>query len=363
MSLPGRLKITRFARITVPCVLFAAVLWSCQPAETYPPPPEGVPDTPYWFIVGDSVQWYMPAETLMLAQMTEGANAEEISKQLFSLRDLGWRMTVTRGPALKRPNDDQSLEQSLFQLERTPEAVSPTSQRAQFADVFWGASTASGKITLHSVISAMRLYDDSSLTYLWPGCVGIVWDDNSTVSEVQSWLDSLGCRTITSPRQIYSYFVHRTWAVELPAGIELFGWLRMFNEDARVKLAVPITTSFDPPQADQRILRRLKGKDTKDPEEFSKLAAAVRQAYYTAHFSESTTHVTAQTRVICKFNLLKLSITTEASTAEEDEALMVKHKGEIISRLRFRIEAWFPYSNIPALVMEPSVTKIQPARK
>ncbi len=338
-------------------------MWSCQPAETYQPPPEGVPDTPYWFIVGDSVQWYMPAETLLLAQMTNGANAVEISRQLFALRDLGWRMTVTRGPALRRPKDDQSLDQSLFQLERTPDAVSPTARRARFADVFWDASSASNAITLHSVISAVRLYDDSSVTYLWPGCVGIVWDDHSTVLEVRSWLDSLGCRTITSSQQIYSYFVHRTWAVELPAGIELFSWLRMFNEDARVKLAVPIPTSFEPPSVDQRILRRLKGKDTRDPDEFSKLAAGVKQAYYTAHFSESTAHVTAQTRVICKFNMLKLVLTTTASTAEEDEALIVKLKGETISRRRFQIEAWIPYSNIPALVMEPSVTKIQSARR
>lgn len=363
MSLPRRFTTTRFARTSVPGLLLVAVLWSCQSTEVYAPPPEGVPDTPYWYMVADSVQWYMPAETLMLAQMTKGANAEEISKQLFALRDLGWRMTVTRGPALKRPKDDQSLDQSLFQLERTPDAVSPTAGRARFTDVFWDASSASSAITLHSVISAMRLYGDSSVTYLWPGCVGIVWDDHSTVSEVQSWLDSLGCRTITSSQQIYSYFVHRTWAVELPAGIELFSWLRMFNQDARVKLAVPITTSFDPPSADQRTLRRLKGKDTRDPDEFSKLATAVKEAYYTAHFSESTAHVTGQTRVICKFNMLKLVITTEATTAEEDEALMVKLKGEIISRLKFRIEAWVPYSNIPALVIEPSVTKILPARR
>lgn len=363
MPLLRRVFLARSANTSVLCLLLSIHIVSCQSSEVYAPPPEGVPDTPYWYMAGDSVQWYMPAETLMMAQMTVGANAQEVSKQLFALRDLGWRMTVSRGPALRRPNDDQSLEQTLFQLERTVDAVSPTTERGRFADMFWKESTPGIAGALHSVMPALRLLDDSAMTYLWPGYVGIVWSGEPTAAEATSLLDSLECRTITTPQQIFGYFVHKTWAVELPAGSELFSWLRMFNKDSRVQLAVPITAGYDPPAADQRLVRRFKGKYDQEPEEFGKLDAPVKQAFYTAHFSESAAHVTAQTRLITRFNLFKLVILTERSTAAEDEALLKEHEGEIISRSHFRIEAWIPYENIPALVMEPTVTQIQPARK
>jgi hypothetical protein len=315
------------------------------------PRPSGIPDTPYWFPTADSSMWYLPAESLVVIQLAPGSDPHIVTDVLYALRDLGWRMTVTRGPALRMGGVEQGLSQQLMQLERVGRAVSPTHSRGRIEARFWPRGHAGEAPLLVGILPGLRAFGREPVLYFWPSTLAVVWSKLTTAVQVHAWLDSLGCRTVTSPGFAHQYFVQRTWAVELPPGAELFTWLRRFDADPRVSLVYPIRSTIEPAAPDSRMARRLRGKDVPDPEGFEKLSTALQQAYYTANFSGRTAHVEGVQK---RASELRVKITTTSSPTLGPDFVQ-PYGGELIKRGATWMEAWVPFSSIPDLVRDTSV--------
>ncbi len=323
----------------------------------YVPPPEGVPATPYWYVINDSVFWYETHDSLALAQMRPESPPERKTASLFALRDLGWRMAVDRGPALQRSGDPQGLEQQVFLLERQAEAGAlydnPRLERLYRSDPRSG-----GPPALAGVLPGMQHYARGPVLYWWPATVAVVWSPLITAIQANSLLDSLGCINLSNSQLTYQYFVQRGWSVALPAGADLFAWLRMFNADPRVVLAHPVSAMRDPPAADYRLIRRIEGKPIDEPDGFHKLSEPLKNAYYIAHFSGSTVYSKGTFGIGVDGNRFKIQITTSRDDPAADSQLVTDVGGSVVQRIKFLVTAWIPYGSIPALAADSTVKKL-----
>jgi hypothetical protein len=334
------------------------MLTACGAMENQEQPPEGIPDTPFWYTVGDSVVWFEPADSLAVVQMRENTSPEATSEALYELRDLGWRLTVERGPALRRPGEDQSLEQRLLQVERLQNAVSPLADRRQFERRFWRSKGDQEPGPLLGILPGLLPNGEPPADYFWPSCVGIVWGRKPTAREAEAWLDSLECRVLTSSQFVNAYYVQRAWAVELPAGADLFRWVRRFNRDERVRLALPLLALREPPAVDHRVLRRMPGPDEPEPPQFAKLTPGLKRAYEVAHFSGTTQHAVSVTDIAIERQRFRVLIQTSQASAAADSALVARHRGQVIAQSGRRLEAWIPFEEVPALAGDTLVQRV-----
>jgi hypothetical protein len=351
------------ARLMRAGALFILALTACGAMETQEQRPEGVPETPYWYTLGTQVFWYLPADSLAVVQMREHSSPDVVSDVLYELRDMGWRLTVERGPSLRRPGDDQSLDQRILQVERLKRAVSPQSDRRQFERRFWRVKGDQEPGPLLGILPGLLQDGEQPAQYFWPSSVGIVWGIKPTAQEAKAWLDSLGCHVITSSQLVNPYFIQRAWAIELPGGAELFKWIRRFNADERVRLALPLMAVREPPAVDHRILQRMPGPAETEPPEFAKLSPILKQSYVIAHFSGTTIHAASTTDIHVDGHRFCVRIETVQPSAAADSALVAQHKGEILSQSGKRLEAWIPYAEIPALAADTLVKRLEMVRK
>lgn len=327
------------------------------------PRPAGVPETPYWFAIGDSIFWYAPADSLALVQFAEGTGAPEVEEGLYLLRDLGWRMTPERGPALQRAGQEQSLAQRLFQVERVARAGSPVDRWGTFERRFRSRrGEPSGP--LMGILPGLRSHGQPPTKYYWPNCLSITWGDSLTASEAESWLHEQGCRVLTAPQLTHQYYVQRVWVVETPAGTPLFDWLRRLNGDTRIETAYPISSLREPPAPDPRDAGRnqLAGSTHQvSPGRPLNCSEVLWQAYRIARFAGFTAHVTRATPVQVEGDLLKVLLITRKDKASADSALVEGYGGRVISQSGARVEAWVPYTALPALALESCVLKLDVA--
>lgn len=322
-------------------------------------PPAGVPETPYWYSTPDSVFWYLPAESLAVAQFREGTPPNAVQEVLYKLRELGWRMTVARGPALQRAGEEQSLSQRLYQLERVDNrAVSPAKNWRKFRR-FWPSEDEPA--ALMGMIPGLLEAGKAPPKYYWPNCLCVVWSDKATEKSARAWLDSLGCRLLSTPQFTQQYYVQRAWATELPAGGELFVWLRKLNADDRVSDAHPIMAMYEPPYPDFRRVTKASQAKNSEPEEFRKMSPLVRRSYHIAQFAGSALQAANVTNLPRDGASFHVDITM-ALTSTDDSLLVVKHSGRVISSSSHRISAWIPYQELPALATESAVKTIAEPR-
>jgi hypothetical protein len=341
--------------------LLIVCLAACAGDEslTYQPPPQGVPDTPYWYQVGDSVLWFTKVDSMASAQVAKGAPKEAKSEVLFALRDLGWRMTVDRTRLMQRPGEPQDLSQQLFALEQVEEGASPVYNLGRFRDVFWQED----EPVLLGHLCGLKLYDGGLPLYYWPSSFAVIWQTGVTAQECKSLLDSLGCETLTSPRLVRQYWIDRSWACTLPAGAELFTWLRFLNTDRRVSLAHPVATRRDPPVPDQRVIRKFAPLVQRESApELAKISEPLKTAYEVAFFSGNTIHVKQAARVATDQYRFRTFLTVTADNLEAYAALVEEYGGQMIQARKYRIEAWVPYARLLDLAADDRVTRIQEVR-
>jgi len=338
---------------TVLSVLLAP---GCSPAVA---PPPGVPDTPYWYVVGDSTYWYQPADSLATVELQEGAPSDSAEMILYDLRDMGWRMTALRGPALRHAGMYQELAQNVFQVERLADAVSPVTDWGAFEKRFKPEGKAGDGSIFMSLLPGLKDRGEGKTIYYWPSCAGVTWSHKTTAVEAAAWLDSLGCRVLTSPQVGNTYYVDRSWAIELPPGAQLFDWLRKLNSDPRVVAAHPISALADPPFPDARQIRDAEREP--DPPEFERMAPALRRAYWIAHFAGNPVYATRVTHIPSRFDKFNVIITREQGDETPPEVLVERYGGRLGLSHENRIDAWIPYSRLPDLATDPAVKNISAA--
>lgn len=323
---------------------------------SYEAPPAGVPDTPYWFPIRDTLFWYRPDDSVSLVQMHAAMSKADKSAALQSVRKLGWRMTVERTRALLHPQEAQELSQSLFAVERVEDAVTPVTQHGRFRRVFWkGTDT-----TLLGWLPGLRASGRETVQYYWPSAVGVVWKPGMRAIEADHLIDSLGFQVVTPSSLTQNYWVERAWAVMLPAGADLFTWLRWFNRDPRVHVAHPILAVRDPPMPDQRILRRfVPVPDSLEPAAFDKLTPPLRKAWEISQFCGHTGFVVENTLVQTDGQRLRVRITLASGSREAAAEIIQQAGGELIESRPLEVEAWIPYQGMPVCAADLRVQKLE----
>jgi hypothetical protein len=341
--------------------ILIACLAACSGDEplTYEPPPVGTPDTPYWYQLGDSVFWFTSVDSLASAQVLKDAPKDAKSDVLFALRDLGWRMTVERTRMMQRPGEPQDLSQQLFAMEQVEGAVSPVRQYGRFRETFWQTE----EPVLLALMPGLKASDGGLPQYFWPASLVVVWQTGVTAQEGKNLIDSLGCEILTSPALVRQYWIDRSWACSLPAGADLFRWLRLLNDDPRILLAHPVTTRRDPPVPDQRIVRRMTPLVQSEPEPaIGKLSDPLKIAYEIAFFSGNTIHVKQAAKVTLDQFRFRIVITLPADDLDAYAALIEEYGGEMIQSRKYRIEAWVPYARLLDLAADDRVKNIKEVR-
>lgn len=324
----------------------------CRTRETVPP---GVPETPYWYMVADTAIWYLPSDSLAVVQLEDQTPPDSAQTILYTLRDMGWRLTPTRGPALRHAGSYQELTQWTYQVERVDDAVSPATDWESFKQHFSPSRRDGGHSYFYNIMPGLLLKGEGSPKYYWPSCVAIIWSKHTTVSQAKAWLDSLGCEIESSPQVSQMYFVQRTWSVLLPPRVRLFEWIRKLERDSRVLQAHPILANTEPPFPDGRLLGALPKEP--DPPEFAKMTPSVAQAYWVSHFSETPVHAARITRIPAEFNKFHLLISTNTGP-KNDSALVKRVGGRIVHSSIHRMDAWIPYDRLPELAADSTVVKI-----
>jgi hypothetical protein len=342
--------------------LLASVTPGC--ASPVPRPP-GVPETPYWFVVQDSVLWFAPADSLALVQLAEGTNAQAAESSLYAIRELGWRMTPARGPALQRAGQEQNLTQELYQVEKVPGATSPSENWSAFESRFWKHRDSAPPSVL-GILPGLQAFGEAPTKYYWPNCIAITWGDSLTAAQATDWLNEQGCRVLTSPQLVHQYYVQRIWVVEIPAGTRLFDWLRKLNDEPSVESAFPVSSLREPPTPDPRDMGRNLLAQPSDPGPGSRpqnCSVLLWEAYQIARFAGFTAHVARATPVEVKGDLFKVMIYTRKGEPAADSALVAEYGGQVALRSGVRMEAWVPYVALPDLARESRVLKLDVAAR
>lgn len=323
---------------------------------TYEKPPAGTPDTPYWFRIGDSLYWYQANDSLALVQMSANQSAASKSAALLAVRKLGWRMTVDRTAAVMHPQDPQEMSQTLFAVERVGEAVTPIAHYGKFHKAFWNGNDT----TLLGWLPGLRPSGGGFVQYYWPSTLIVVWKAGMRAQDADALLDSLGFSVVTPAGLVQSYWVDRAWAVILPAGAEVFTWVRWFNHDSRVHLAHPVMTIREPPMPDQRILRRFPPQpDSLVFAHYDKLTLPLFNSWAISQFCGHTQFVMENTGVATDGLRLRVLITLKSTGPETVAGLMNQVGGELIASHASEAEAWVPYQALPACAADTLVVRIE----
>jgi hypothetical protein len=216
------------------------------------------------------------------------------------------------------------------------------------------------------ILPGLRAYGQPPTKYYWPNCLSIAWRDSLTASEAESWLQEQGFRVLTAPQLTHQYYVQRIWVAETPAGTPLFDWLRKFNRDARIETAYPVSSLREPPAPDPRDAGRsqLAGSTPRTtPGRPLNCSEALWQAYRIARFAGFTAHVPRATPVQVEGDLFKVLIITGKDRTSADSALVEGYGGRVVSQSGTRLEAWVPYTALPALAAESRVLKLDVAER
>lgn len=342
--------------------LCLAALGACSSGGaplSYEPPPAGVPDTPYWYRIGDSLFWYQPADSHAVVQVKAESTPARRSEALLALRELGWRMAVLRTSGLSRTPDPQELSQTLFAVDRVGEAASYVAQYGKFRRSFWNRSDTTFMGLLPGLIPAGQ----EQVYYYWPCAVAVVWNPGTREADVRKLADSLGLQIATPQALSQYYWVERTWSLLLPPGSELFTWLRLLNRDPRVQLAHPVQTMREPPMPDQRIIRRFPPRPGGLlPAGVEKFSEALRMSWVISQFCGHTRLVQATSGAQADGERLRVRITLLSAPANFIPSI-VAAGGEVIESGPLEVEAWIPYLNLPACAADSRVQKVDEVRE
>jgi hypothetical protein len=338
------------------------ILSACYGADapfTYEKPPAGTPDTPYWFRLEDSLVYYQANDSLAMVQIPARLSAADKSAALLAVRKLGWRMTVERTGAMMHPTDPQEMSQTLFAVERMDGAVTPIAHYGKFHQAFWNGSDT----TLLGWLPGLRPAGQDFVQYFWPSVLIVVWAPGMRAVDAEALIDSLGFSVVAPTGLVQSYWVDRAWAVRLPAGAEVFTWLRWFNRDSRVHLAHPVLTVREPPMPDQRILRRFPPRpDSLVFAHFSKLTLPLYNAWAISQFCGHTQFVMESTGADADGLRLRVRITLKSAGPETVAGLMNQVGGELIRSGSSEAEAWIPYQALRACAADTLVVRIEEVR-
>lgn len=334
----------------------ALLLASCSGSGApypYEVPPAGTFNTPYWYTIHDSLFWYVAADSLALLQMSQESTPGEHSATLIAARALGWRMAVQRSAGLSRAADPQELSQTLYAVERAGEAASPIAQYGKFQQAFWSAADT----TLTGVLPGLRLLGLGPPQYYWPSALIVVWKPGMSEAQARAVMDSLGFVVLKSIGLSQYYYVERSWTVYLPAGAELFTWLRWFNRDVRVHMAYPALGHREPPLPDHRVARIFPPRpDTLVPAGVKKLTPLLQTAWELATFCDHTDYVEDNTGLAANSGRLRVLL---RGSIDLLKSAIEAAGGEVIVSGSNSIEAWVPYATLPGLAAQPAVTAVE----
>ncbi len=323
---------------------------------SYEPPPAGTPDTPYWYTIGDSLFWYLPADSQGVVQMTSESTPDERSAALFLVRDLGWRMSVQR-TGLSRPTDAQELSQANFAVDRVDLAASMIDNYGAFRESFWSGSDT----TLLGLLPGLRQSGSGPPQCFWPSTFAVVWKPGTREVDTRAIVDSLGFKVLMPLTLAQNYWVERAWTVQLPAGVELFTWLRWFNRHPLVHLAHPVLTSRDLPTSDFRIVRRFPlPPDRLIPPGVEKFTPLLKTCWDIATFCGHTDFVEDNLGAAAEAGRLRVLFKW---SGDYDLSTEIKSAGgDVLASKQNTMEAWVPYDKLAALAAASSVTSVEEVR-
>lgn len=339
-------------------LILASLVCSCSRREAlqYEHPPAGIPDTPYWYAVGDSLIWYLAADSQGILQMTTESTPNARSEALVAVRQLGWRMSVQRN-GMSRAGDAQELSQTHFALDRVDLAPSMIDNYGAFRESFWRAPDT----TLLALLPALRLQGKGLPQYFWPSALVVVWRPGAREAELRARVDSLGL-TVHAPLGLaQNYWVERSWTLFLPAGADLFTWLRWFNREPHAHVAYPLLARTDQPYPDPRIPRRFPLEpDSLIPSGVEKFSQPLRMAWEISTFCGHTDYVEDNASVEASGGRLRVIF---KCTSDQDLAVAIKDAGgEVLASTRNTLEAWVPYDKLAGVAASAAVISVEDVR-
>ena len=345
-------------RATFALSLMTILTTSCsqEAGLEYEHPPAGVPDTPYWYTIGDSLFWYLPSDSSGMLQMSAESTPDERSQTLMAVRKLGWRMAVQR-TGMTRSTEAQDLSQDHFAMDRVDLAPTMIDNYGAFRESFWSGPDT----TLLALLPALRLQGSGPPQYYWPSAFVVVWKPGTRETEMRAKVDSLGLEVYMPLAMAQNYWVDRSWTIFLSAGVDVFTWLRWFNREPHVHVAYPLLSTRDEPYPDQRIPRRFAIKpDSLIPPGVEKCSPSLRMAWEIATFCGHTDFIEDNTSVAASEGRMRVMFRW---SGDSDPVAQIKEAGgEVLSATHKSIEAWVPYDKLPALAASPAVTSAEEVR-